>query len=71
MDFRESLLGLSTGPALLGAVHDMTGTYAAAVGLCIGLELLAAMLILVRPRRARQRAANHRHPAGNAAAGRR
>jgi MFS family permease len=43
-------LGLSAGPALLGAVHDTTGRYAAAIGLCIGLELLAAVLILARPR---------------------
>jgi MFS family permease len=42
--------GLSAGPALLGAVHDATGGYPAAIGLCIGLELLAALLILRRPR---------------------
>jgi MFS family permease len=40
-------LGLSAGPALLGAVHDVTGLYSAAVGVCIGLELLAAAMILV------------------------
>src|SRR5208282_5418783 len=42
-------LGLSAGPALLGAVRDATGVYAAAVGVCIGLEVLAAVLILARP----------------------
>ncbi len=46
-------LGLAAGPALLGAVHDATGVYPAAIGLCIGLELLAAALVLARPRRAR------------------
>jgi MFS family permease len=54
-------LGLSVGPALLGAVHDATGVYATSIGLCIGLELLAAVLVLARPRRAR------RLPAGGAA----
>ena len=42
-------LGLSAGPALLGAVRDATGAYSAAVGVCIGLQLLAALLILCRP----------------------
>jgi predicted MFS family arabinose efflux permease len=46
-------IGLAAGPALLGAVHDATGVYPAAIGLCIGLELLAAALVLARPRRAR------------------
>ena len=56
-------LGLSVGPALLGAVHDATGVYATSIGLCIGLELLAAVLVLARPRRGR------RLPAGGAAVG--
>jgi MFS family permease len=46
-------LGLSAGPALLGAVHDATGAYFAPIGLCIGLEVLAGALVLARPRRAR------------------
>jgi predicted MFS family arabinose efflux permease len=42
-------LGLSAGPALLGAMHDATGGYPAAIGLCLSLQLLAALLILRRP----------------------
>ena len=42
-------LGLSAGPALLGAMHDATGGYPAAIGLCLGLQLVAALLILRRP----------------------
>jgi MFS family permease len=42
-------LGLSAGPALLGAMHDATGGYPAAIELCLGLQLLAALLILRRP----------------------
>jgi len=64
-------LGLSVGPALLGTVHDATGVYAAAVGLCIGLELLAALLILVRPRGTRRAMAERCCRAGVAAAVRR
>jgi MFS family permease len=41
-------LGLSVGPALLGAVHDATGAYSSAIGLCVGLELVAGVLVLAR-----------------------
>jgi MFS family permease len=37
------------GPGLLGVVRDVTGGYAAALGICIALELAAAALILLRP----------------------
>ena len=43
-------LGLSAGPALLGEVHDATGAYSSSIGLCIGLELLAAVLVLAQGR---------------------
>jgi len=52
------LIGLSTainqfayslGPGLLGLVRDLTGGYAAALMLCIALELTAAAVILRRP----------------------
>jgi cyanate permease len=52
------LVGLSTaigqftcvvGPGLLGLVRDATGGYGAAIGLCIGLELVAAALVMMRP----------------------
>jgi MFS family permease len=37
------------GPGLLGVVRDVTGGYAAALGICAALELAAAALILLRP----------------------
>jgi MFS family permease len=37
------------GPGLLGVVRDVTGGYAAALGICAALELGAAALILLRP----------------------
>lgn len=42
-------LGLSAGPAALGVVHDVAGHYGPAIGVCIGLQLLGALLILPRP----------------------
>jgi len=58
------VMGLSTaicqftyafGPALLGAVHDASGGYRPALGLCMALEIAAAGIILVgrRPKAAR------------------
>ncbi|MFI5024443.1 MAG: MFS transporter [Alphaproteobacteria bacterium] len=50
------VMGLSTaicqftyafGPALLGAVHDASGGYRPALGLCMALEIAAACIILV------------------------
>lgn len=41
----------SFGPGLLGVVRDATGSYVAPLGICIGLEIAAAALILLRPRR--------------------
>ena len=38
------------GPGLLGLVRDATGGYAAALALCIALKLIAAALVLKRPR---------------------
>ncbi len=37
------------GPGLLGIVRDVTGGYAAALEICVALELAAAVLILLRP----------------------
>jgi MFS family permease len=37
------------GPGLLGVVRDVTGGYAAPLGICVALELAAAALILLRP----------------------
>ena len=38
------------GPALLGLVRDLSGSYTASLAICIGLEVVAAALVLVRPR---------------------
>ena len=43
-------IGASSGPLLLGAIHDLAGSYTAPIYVCAGLELAAAILILMRPR---------------------
>jgi predicted MFS family arabinose efflux permease len=52
------VLGLSTAigqvaysisPALLGAVRDLSGSYRPTLAVCIGLQAMAALLILRRP----------------------
>ena len=43
-------IGASSGPLLLGAIHDLSGSYTAPIYVCASLELAAAMLILMRPR---------------------
>jgi MFS family permease len=57
----STVLGLSTGiggiisacgPGLIGLVRGATGGYAAALMLCLTLKLIAAALVLLRPRRA-------------------
>jgi MFS family permease len=54
------LVGLSTavgqlisslGPVLVGAARDLAGSYAVALSACIALNLVATVLILMRPRR--------------------
>ena len=40
---------LSFGPTLLGLARDLTGGYAAALLLCIALQLIASVMILVPP----------------------
>jgi cyanate permease len=53
------LVGLSTaitqftyafGPGLLGLVRDLTGSYTASLLLCVALNLIAAAIVLWRPR---------------------
>ncbi|HET6196138.1 MAG TPA: MFS transporter [Acetobacteraceae bacterium] len=47
----SSMVGQATlacGPTLLGIARDLTGSYDAAIGLCIGLQLVAAVLVLAR-----------------------
>ena len=49
----SSMVGQATlafGPTLLGLARDATGSYDAAIGLCIALQLAGAVLVLVRPR---------------------
>jgi MFS family permease len=41
------------GPGSLGILRDATGSYAAALGLCVVLQSLAAGIVLVRPQRPR------------------
>jgi len=41
----------SFGPGVLGILRDVTGSYGAPLMLCIALELAAAVLILIRPKR--------------------
>jgi len=48
-----SMVGQATmafGPTLLGLAHDVGGGYGAALGLCIVLQLVGAMIVLVPPR---------------------
>jgi MFS family permease len=40
------------GPGLLGAIRDLTGSYAVPLAICIALDVLAAALVLLRPRSA-------------------
>jgi cyanate permease len=45
-----SMVGYTTlafGPTLLGLAHDITGSYMAAVALCIALQLAAALIVLL------------------------
>jgi len=53
-----AVLGLSTAigqiayslmPPVLGVVHDLSGGYGAVLGVCIGLQLTAALLVRRRP----------------------
>jgi MFS family permease len=41
----------SFGPGLLGVVRDATGDYSASLAVCIALDLAAAAIVMVRPRK--------------------
>jgi len=41
-------IGYSISPALLGIVHDLSGSYRATLAVCIGLQVAASTLILQR-----------------------
>jgi MFS family permease len=42
-------VGASSGPLLLGAIHDLAGSYTASIVVCAALDLAAALVILMRP----------------------
>jgi cyanate permease len=45
----SSMVGQATlafGPTLLGLARDATGGYSAAIGLCIALQLVGAVIVL-------------------------
>jgi MFS family permease len=44
-------IGASTGPLLLGAIHDLAGSYTAPILVCAALDVGAAVVILLRPQR--------------------
>jgi MFS family permease len=46
----------SFGPGVLGIVRDVTGGYGAPIAICVGLDVAAAALILIRPATAPSRA---------------
>lgn len=43
-------IGASSGPLVLGAIHDLTGSYTAPIAVCGALAIAAGVLILMRPR---------------------
>jgi cyanate permease len=43
-------IGASSGPLLLGAIHDVAGSYTPPIIVCAALDLSAAAVILMRPR---------------------
>ncbi len=47
----------AAGPALFGLAHDLSGTYAASLCLCIGLQMASCLTILCSPRAVRSSAA--------------
>src|SRR5215813_5195566 len=45
---------MAVGPGLFGLVHDLSGSYAASLCLCIGLQLASSLIILCAPRVVRE-----------------
>jgi cyanate permease len=43
-------LVMAAEPGLFGLAHDLTGSYAASLGLCIGLQLVSSLIVLCAPR---------------------
>jgi cyanate permease len=42
-------LSMATGPGLFGLAHDLSGSYAASLCLCIGKQLASSLIILCAP----------------------
>jgi len=51
----QNLSAITFAPGALGLSRDLTGGYSAALCLCIGMELLAAAIIMMRRRSTRSR----------------
>ena len=49
----QNLSAITFAPGALGLSRDLTGGYSAALCLCIGMELLAAAIIMMRRRSTR------------------
>ena len=47
------------GPGLLGLVRDLSGSYTASLALCVMLEIVAAVLVLMRPRASKPRSTSN------------
>ena len=45
---------MAAGPGLFGLAHDLSGSYAASLCLCIGLQLVSSLIILRAPRVVRE-----------------
>jgi cyanate permease len=41
---------MAAGPGLFGLAHDLSGSYATFLCLCIGLQLASPLIILCAPR---------------------
>lgn len=52
------------GPGLLGLLRDLTGGYAAPLALCVALDVVAAALVLLRPRLSRRRSTSNNYTPG-------
>jgi cyanate permease len=45
---------MAVGPGLFGLAHDLSGSYAASLCLCIGVQLASSLIILCAPRVVRE-----------------
>jgi hypothetical protein len=40
---------MATGLGLFGLAHDLSGSYAASLSLCIGMQLMRSLIVLCAP----------------------